>query len=161
MVNRNYFDKRLLKYISRGGDIRSITSAIVRQASVPTESEIQQACIDWFKHRYPKEWSDGMLFHVANEGIRSGRMGARFKREGIVRGVADLCLSIPRQGYGALYIEMKRPRSYQSPEQRRWGANASAYGNRYVVCRSVEEFAEVVKEYLGSGEDHITSDNKR
>lgn len=63
-------------------------------------------------------------FHIANEGIRVGRQGGRAKREGIVRGVADICLAIPNHGYGALYIEMKRPKTfdhkatYQTPDQK-------------------------------------------
>lgn len=74
-----------------------------------SESEIQQACIQWFQYAYPQLWQDGMLYHNANEGIRPGGQGRRIKREGLRKGVADLCLSVPRKGYGALYIEMKSP----------------------------------------------------
>ena len=75
-------------------------------------------------------------------------MGAKMVREGIVRGVADLCLCIPRGGYHALYIEMKKPGSYQRPEQKEWQKNCEKYGNLYVVCRSLEEFREIVTKYL-------------
>lgn len=145
MGEKKMFNARLMKYIREG---KGVKAAVVRRASTPLESEIQQGCIRWFRCRYPQLWDDGMLYHIANEGIRLGGMGARFKREGIVRGVADLCLSVPRHGYGALYIEMKRPKCYQSPEQKRWQASTERHGNKYVVCRSVEEFALEINRYL-------------
>lgn len=95
--------------IKNGKDVRSVPARVVKQAAeqAPYESDIQQACIRWFKRNYPQLAEEGMLFHIANEGIRLGGMGARTKREGVVKGVADLCLSIPMHGSGALYIEMK------------------------------------------------------
>lgn len=77
-----------------------------------------------------------------------GGQGRRIKREGIVRGVADLCLAMPRHGYGALYIEMKRPDRYQSPEQRTWQKNIERHGNKYVVCKSLDEFIKIINRYL-------------
>lgn len=145
MGKKETFSSRLLKKLRGGGnvDVRA-----VRKSAEPLESDIQQSCIRWFQHRYRQLWEDGMLFHIANEGIRLRGMGVRFKREGVVKGVADLCLSIPRHGFGALYIEMKRPSTYQSPEQKRWQRNTERHGNKYVVCRSVEEFAVEVNRYL-------------
>lgn len=106
--------------------------------------------------QYPLLAQEGILFHIANEGIRLGRQGGRAKREGIVKGVADICLAIPRHGYGALYIEMKRPKTYdhaatyQSPEQKAWQKAVEKYGNKYVVCHSVEEFSLQINQYLRS-----------
>lgn len=150
MSKRETFNKRLLDAIKNGGNIKSLPASAVRKASEvkPYESDIQQACIRWFKSHFPQLSEEGMLFHIANEGIRLGGMGARTKREGVVKGVADLCLSVPMHGYGALYIEMKRPGCYQRPEQKVWQANVEKYGNKYVVCRSVEDFSVEVTRYL-------------
>lgn len=150
MSKNTTYNKRLLDAISKGLDKNRISSKAFKDAAkyAPYESDIQQACIRWFKVHYPTLAQEGMLFHIANEGIRLGGMGARTKREGVVKGVADLCLAIPMHGYGALYIEMKRPHCYQTPEQKAWQANVEKYGNKYVVCRSVEEFAIEVTRYL-------------
>ena len=113
-----------------------------------SESQIQQACINWFKAQYPRLWEDGVLFHIANEGVRRGGAGSRAKREGVVRGVADLCLAMPRKGYGALYIEMKKPGCYQRPDQKTWQKNIEKHGNKYVVIKSVESFMRLIQEYL-------------
>lgn len=147
---RDTFNRRLLEAITKGVDAKSVPVKVFRKAADgrPYESDIQQACIRWFRNHYPKYAEEGMLFHIANEGLRQGGMGARFKREGVVKGVADLCLSIPMHGYGALYIEMKRPHCYQSPEQKAWQAATERHGNKYVVCKSVEEFSVEINRYL-------------
>lgn len=150
MVNKSY-NKQLLSAIVKGK--KFIKTPLTRTVT-QTESEIQQSCFRWFKLQYPKLAEEGMLFHIANEGIRVGRQGGRAKREGIVRGVADICLAIPNHGYGALYIEMKRPKTfdhkatYQTPDQKAWQAACEKYGNKYVVCRSVEEFKAIITRYL-------------
>ena len=152
-MSNDSYNKRLLEAIKKGQGTNNV-AASVRRTQTMTESEIQQACFKWFRLQYPKMAQDGIMYHIANEGIRVGRQGWRMKREGLTKGVADICLAIPRQGYGALYIEMKRPKTYdhkatyQSPEQKAWQAACEKYGNKYVVCRSVEEFKEIIDNYL-------------
>ena len=139
---------RVLQAIREGRDPKAVKKP-PRDASLgPSESEIQQSCIRWFQLQHRALWEDGVLFHIANEGIRLGGQGRRVKREGIVRGVADLCLAMPRHGYGALYIEMKRPDRYQSPEQKTWQKNIVRHGNKYVVCKSLDEFVVTINRYL-------------
>lgn len=147
MGSRDSFNKRLLEAITQGKDKRSVPARVVKERG-QSESQIQQDCLRWFAVQYPQLAQEGMLYHIANEGIRLGGMGARLKREGIVRGVADLCLCVPRGGFAALYIEMKKPGNYQTPDQRVWQHNAEKHGNRYVVCKSLEEFKYVVQTYL-------------
>ena len=138
------------------------------------ESELQIACVREFKRFYPQ--FENVLIKVTNEGKRSviwvkdrqtGALkqvcvgGARAKAEGMVKGVADLLLLVPRHGYGCLAIEMKREtysvgkngklkveRSYQEPEQKAWQKCCEEAGNKYVVCRSVAEFMLAVNNYL-------------
>ena len=149
--DRQSFNKRLLAAIVAGEDKSSVPAWVMKENG-QTESQIQQDCLQWFAAQYPVLWQEGMLFHIPNEGIRLGKMGARVKKEGVVRGVADLCLCIPRGGYAALYIEMKKPGGYQSPEQKEWQRNCEKHGNRYIVCKSLEDFKEKVTKYL-SGKD--------
>lgn len=147
MHKSDSYNKRLLESITTGKPI--IAPPKRDEAKLgPTESQIQQACITWFRYQYPSFWNDGVLFHIPNEGIRIGATGKRMKSEGIVRGVADLCLAVPRHGYAALYIEMKRPRSYQSPHQKAWEQGITKYGNKYIVCKSFEDFKNIINQYL-------------
>lgn len=89
-----------------------------------------------------------MLLHVPNGGYRESREGVNLKKQGVVAGVADLLLLIPRKGFGCLCIEMKYGRGKQSDRQREWEEKVSRYGNLYKVCRSIEEFMDTVNTYL-------------
>lgn len=113
-----------------------------------SEAEIQKECIDWFKETHPRLWMDGVLYHIPNEGKRSGRNGRGLVLTGLVSGVADLCLAVGRHWYHALYVEMKKDGTYQRPTQKKWEAGITKHGNKYVVCRSKDEFSEIVNEYL-------------
>lgn len=110
------------------------------------ESRIQQACVRWFRLQYPRYAR--LLFAVPNGGARSAVTGAILKAEGVVAGVSDLILLLPRGGCHALCIEMKTKKGRQQDSQKRWEEEVSRQGYRYVVCRSVEEFVSEVKGYV-------------
>ena len=93
-----------------------------------------------------------MLFAVPNDGKRAMKMirtstgykticvgGSRKKAEGLVAGVSDLILLVPRGGFGALC---------QSAAQKEWQRKAEMAGNKYIICRDVETFSEEIKKYL-------------
>lgn len=128
------------------------------------ESNIQRACVAWFRAQYPEHAL--MLFAVPNGGGRSRIEGGIMKAEGVTAGVSDLILLESRGGYGSLCIEMKtrRKRSAQSEKQRAWQKAAERAWNKYVVCRSLEEFQQVVKRYMylpdAAGEKGLSSTNR-
>ena len=110
------------------------------------ESQIQQACVRWFALQYPQY--RGLLAAIPNGGRRDAVTGMILKAEGVVPGVSDLILFIPRQGYHALMIEMKTEKGQQQPSQKRWQALVEAQGYKYVICRSVFKFIKIINEYL-------------
>ncbi len=127
-----------------------------------SESRITQACVKWFRYQYPQYAQ--VLIHPANEGARRTKVvrtaygirtvctgGSRLIAEGLVPGVADLLLLVPRKGYGCLAIEMKTESksSRQSSSQKGWEEAANDAGNLYRVCRSLDQFIEIVSAYLG------------
>lgn len=77
------------------------------------------------------------------------------KAEGVTAGVSDLILLVARGGYNALCIEMKRESSSSrlSPAQKEWRELATAAGNKYVVCRSLDDFRQEVDSYLFAPND--------
>ncbi len=113
------------------------------------EMKIQAECVKIAWNEFPE--TRYCLFHVANEIDRpdsNPMLGARRRAEGIVRGVSDLILMLPRKGYHALCIEMKTETGYQSSFQMDWQKIVESNGYRYVVCRSVEQFRDILTEYL-------------
>lgn len=112
------------------------------------ESRTQIACVKWFDYAYPQYST--LLFCVPNGGARNPREASIMKAEGIRRGVADLILLVARDGYGALCLETKTETGKQSPEQKEWQKQAEKAGNKYVIFRSVDEFIDIVTDYLST-----------
>lgn len=70
------------------------------------------------------------------------------KGEGAVSGVSDLILLVSNGEYNSLCIEMKYGNGRQSENQKEWQKLAEEYGNKYVICRSFEEFTNEIRNYL-------------
>ena len=128
--------------------IKKAQSYKLRKKPTDIEHQIQCACVKWFRLKYPK--LNKVLIAVPNGGRRDAITGAKLKDEGVVSGVADLVLLKSNRYYGGLAIEMKKPGGYQSPAQKEWQKECEAAGNKYVVCRSLNEFMKVVTDYLNN-----------
>lgn len=120
------------------------------------EHNIQAACVRWFNLQYPQY--RGLLFAVPNGGARNKATAGKLKAEGVVAGVADLLLLVPRKTsndplilsttYHGLAIEMKTAKGRQSPEQKEWQAKVEAQGYKYAVIRSLDDFIDTIEQYL-------------
>ena len=110
------------------------------------ESKLQKACITWFRLQFP-EFKE-ILFAVPNGGARGKIEACIMKAEGVTAGVADLILLTPKKGFGSLCIEMKVGKGKQSDSQANWQKKAERHGNKYVLCRNVNEFMNQITDYL-------------
>lgn len=100
----------------------------------------------YMRLQYPQYFP--VFFSVPNGGNRDAITGAILKAEGAKAGVSDLLLLVPRKGYAALCIEMKKPKGRQSEAQKEFQKNVEKHGNKYVVCYSLEDFKREVDSYL-------------
>ena len=112
----------------------------------PSERQIQIRCVSWFRARYPE--ASSVFFAIPNGGARNPWTAKNLRDEGALSGAPDLILLVPRHGYAALCIEMKKPGGKQSESQKAFQEAARAFKNKYVVCYSLEEFQAVVADYL-------------
>jgi hypothetical protein len=122
-----------------------------------TESQLQKACVTWFRIQYPNLRQ--RLFAIPNGGSRAlitGKNGKKFsleairmKAEGMLPGVPDMLLAVPKYPHGGLFLEMKSETGRLSPEQKAMIAELSA-GYKVDVCWSLEEFQKAVNNYLNS-----------
>lgn len=110
------------------------------------ESKTQRVCVKWFRLVYPE--LSRLLFAVPNGGKRGIREAVIMKAEGVVSGVADLLLLVPRGGYNALAIEMKGEKGKQTKNQKLWQQDFEKAGGKYVVCRGFDEFRNEIERYL-------------
>lgn len=113
-----------------------------------TESRTQQACVRYFRLRYPALAL--LLISIPNGGQRNAREAAIMKREGTTRGAPDLFLFVPNTRYHGLAIEMKTQTGRLSPFQQQWRDTVTRQGYMYTVCRSTDEFISTVTDYLAT-----------
>lgn len=118
-----------------------------RRPSHEREHIAQVKCVTYFRNSYP-EYSR-LLFAVPNGGARTKTTAAKLKAEGVVAGVSDLILLVPRGQYHGLCIEMKTEKGKQSEEQKVWQELVTEQGYLYVVIRSFDDFIELTNYYLG------------
>lgn len=110
------------------------------------ESRLQSSCKTWFDlqhNQYAK-----LLFAVPNGGARSVVEAKIMKGEGVVAGVSDMILLVPRGRYASLCIEFKTKTGKQTQLQKELQKTAEENGNRYVVVRSIEDFVREINAYL-------------
>lgn len=110
------------------------------------EEDMQVVCVKWFGYQYPQYFA--LLHHSPNGGFRNSREAGRFKAMGTRAGFPDLVLLVPRNGYHALFVEMKTRAGCQTEFQKRYQSALEKEGYLYIICRSVEEFIRCVSEYL-------------
>ena len=110
-----------------------------------TEHEIQVACVDYFRLRYPK----GLIYAIPNGGQRNVIVASKLKAEGVLSGVPDLCIPIAKKGFHSLYIELKNGKAGKvSDNQKAIMEKLQSEGYRCEVCRSFDEFKNVVNDYM-------------
>lgn len=130
----------------------------------PKESQTQAAFINWWHdaHKGLGVPDARVLFSSLNgTTLAGGRTekgvslavirAVQAKRQGMVSGVPDLCLAVPRRGFHGLYIEMKRERGVPSdvkPEQREMHVLLRAQGYAVQVCFGLAQAVDVVVAYL-------------
>ena len=116
----------------------------------PTEGQIHQAFIEYVEVRYP-EHAD-CLFHIPNEGKRSPAEGAKQKRLGLRKGVADLFFAWPTNDrhdpLHGLWIEIKTAGGRVSKEQEAFIIRMQRNGYAAHVVRSIDEAIDVFDDYM-------------
>lgn len=100
------------------------------------ESNIQIACVKWFRLQYPKY----LCFSVPNGGIRTYKNARILNKEGLLAGVSDLIVIIENN---VIFIEIKTDTGIQQQTQKSFQKNVEFLGFKYYICRSFEDFQNV------------------
>lgn len=123
------------------------------------EDEMLIAVFDWVRVMCPMHPEMLNILHVENEHNRpvrtdaSGRRfcasGKRAKRKGLSKGYPDIVVEVPRGTYHGLRIELKTSSGRVSAEQSDWLKRLNEHGYKAVVCRSIDDTIDTIKDYLG------------
>jgi len=108
------------------------------------EDSIQVEVFKWLRLQH----KDILAFHVPNGGKRNQIEAARFKRMGVLAGVADILILEPRGKHPLLALELKSQGGKQTPYQLAFEANCIRRNIKYKVAHSFYQAKEIIDEYL-------------
>ena len=114
-------------------------------------SRLQAACIKYFRYQF-SEYKD-LLFSIpngiplANQNIRT-KIYNKLKEEGLQPGVPDLFLAVGNSIYNGMFIEIKSKTDRLRKKQVDMICALEQQNYKCVVVRSVDEFIEIIDEYL-------------
>ena len=111
-----------------------------------TEHQEQVAVITWFRLQH-RQYAN-YLFAIPNGGVRNIGTAVKLKKEGVLAGVPDLFLMIPKNGYHGLWIEMKVKGGRVSESQKEFMGAATFMGYPAVVCYGFDEAKKAINNYL-------------
>lgn len=118
-----------------------------------TESQEQITFVDHvlFTYQHRSDFNRLMFFStqagmwIAGQGRRKIGLITKYKREGMVNGVADILYLQPRGPYAFLAIEMKAPKRFKEPtgglteDQTEWLTAAETAGAQALTCWGAED----------------------
>ena len=118
-----------------------------KKRNAQPEAAEQENVIKWARDNeknYPFLW----LLHSSLNGVRLSKIQAgKAKASGMLSGVPDLFLPVPRGSFCGLYIEMKSATGRIMPSQSRYLKAVSDFGYNAVVCYSSSEAIETIENY--------------
>ena len=113
------------------------------------ESAHQAQVVEWSKWAY-KTGKYPMLnmLHCSLNGVKlSGTQAKIAKGQGMLSGVPDLFLPVPKNGYHGLFIEMKSEKGRVTENQHWFLTNAESVGYKTVICYSAKEAISAIEAY--------------
>lgn len=120
-----------------------------RQSVGPTESQIQASFFEWLTYIEAKEPLVGLFYAIPNGTNKSITARMVHKATGLKSGVPDTHLPLPANGKNGLWIEFKSKRGSVSDNQWIWITKLRLAGHQVEICRSWEQAANIVIDYLG------------
>ena len=138
-------------HVSQLSDEELLAKLGVKRRAKPRELERphQVALIKWVRTVKDTHPVLKLLYAVPNGGDRNLRVARKLKAEGVLAGVADLCLPAARRGYHGLYLEMKSEEGVTTKEQKEFLCGVSAEGYCAVIAQGVDEARATLEWYIG------------
>ncbi|HDY87297.1 MAG TPA: hypothetical protein ENH82_04170 [bacterium] len=118
-----------------------------------TESIQQIQLISWWKLQYPGK----IIFSIPNgswlygDRVTRAKIMRKMKAEGLLKGVSDLFIPIPKDEYSGLFIEMKnicKTSCSVSGDQVWFLDQMRVAGYRAEWCAGFDKAREIITEYM-------------
>lgn len=88
------------------------------------------------------------IFAIPNGGLRNIVTAAKMKKEGVRKGVPDIAIMFPAQGYHGMFLELKIKPNKPSKEQEEWIDRLMRSAYFATVCWSTEELIQTTEWYM-------------
>lgn len=115
------------------------------------EAAQQQQVVEWSKWAYkanPTRYPNLDLLHCSLNGVKLTKTQSGIaKGQGMLSGVPDLFLPVPRQNYHGLYIEMKSEKGRVTDNQEWFLSKTEGLGYKTAVCYSANEAIKTIQDY--------------
>jgi hypothetical protein len=123
---------------------------------VQTEHQIQCGFADWVSLMRLKDERFWNVFAIPNGGLRHIRVAQKLKREGVLAGVLDYALMVPRhptvdapKGHHGAFIEFKAGKNKMTKEQLEFADRMKKQGYYCALCYSTESAIDFTSWYMG------------
>lgn len=118
-----------------------------KKRNAQPEAIEQERVIKWARdneNNYPFLW----LLHSSLNGVKlSKNQAGRAKTQGMLSGVPDLFLPVPKNGFHGLFIEMKSGKGRLSTNQTCFLSKVELLGYKIAVCYSANEAIKTIENY--------------
>ena len=127
-----------------------VTEPLIRpqRKAVQHESGVQQSIFEWARLNTNKYPELRLMYSSANGGRRDLITAARLKREGVLAGVSDIHLPVPKGKYHSLWIELKIGNNKPTDKQKWWINEMTQYGHYACVTYGFDETIKIIEWYL-------------
>jgi hypothetical protein len=130
------------------------------------ESDVQAQIIEWakwvsFEVGGKRVMLKNLIFanmngtQIAGNAQQRARYVNAMKKRGMMNGVSDLTIAVPRGKYHGMYLELKREkRGVVSDDQEKFIANMLAMGYYATVAKGYGPAIKSIADYLSEGDFH-------
>ena len=132
---------RTMRYKNKGGS--------GKRKNASPEHDIQVLIVDHLEEMDPQP-----LFSATVGGFRVAMHTAlKMKQAGYKKGIPDLLIFEPRNGYVGLALEVKTMVGRASEHQKDWQEKLRARGWKAEICKGLNACIECIDEYFGENID--------
>ena len=132
-----------------------IKTAIAKQPTIKPRTKrtaqpeaIEQAKVIAWARANERNYPYLQLLHCSLNGVKMTKAQAgRAIAQGMLSGVPDLFLQVPKNGYHGLFIEMKYGSNKVTENQEKFLQNAANVGYAVSVCYSANEAIKRIEDY--------------
>ena len=103
----------------------------------------QAIIVQWFQKTYP----EARIFAIPNGGWNTSH-ARKLQEQGVKRGIPDLCIPCPRNGYAGAYIELKTETGQAYKEQKDWVTYLATQGYYAAICYGWETAKREITKYM-------------